>query len=150
MQFAQTSDFQEQKQVLLQVATRLAAWHIERGGFIPFGAVLGPGRYIKLIRPKSWKQNPTRDEADAYWGRVLRRGSNETGGRTVCSCSEVRAHWEGGELIPGVLIHIEQAEILSEDIFYPFEKTESCQVVFGPPTAAKTAPQVFGTSEFIH
>jgi hypothetical protein len=43
---------QEEKELLLRVATQLATKLIGRGGFIPFGATLGPGRNVKLLMPK--------------------------------------------------------------------------------------------------
>lgn len=141
---------QAQKQDLLNVVTKLAAWHIEHGGFIPFGAVLGPGRSIKVIKPKSWKENADREEVEAYWARKLGEASCDTGGKLVCWCSAVGASWDGSEFVPCVLIHVEQAEASSEDIFYPYGKTEDCQVVFGPPKVVTTSFQVFGPAESVN
>jgi hypothetical protein len=142
---------QGQKQDLLNLVTKLAASQLEHGGFIfPFGAVLGPGRHIKLIKPQSWKENPTRNEVEGYWARVLSKASSDTGGKLVCWCSVVDASWDEGDWKSCVLIHLEQAEALSEDMFYPYEQTEGCQVVFGLPTVVKTSPQVFGFSERVN
>jgi hypothetical protein len=59
----------------------------------------------------------------------------------------VMASWDQGEPNPSVLIHIEQMDSLSEDIFYPYEARESCQVIFGTPRIVETPPQVFKPSE---
>jgi len=135
---------QEKKQDLLNVVTKLAASQLEEGGFIfPFAAVLGPDRHIKLIKPQSWKENPTRGEVESYWSRVLSKASGDTAGVLVCWCSVVDASWGEGEWASCVLIHLEQAEALSEDHFYPYQKTESCKVVFGAPKVVKTSHQVF-------
>ena len=64
---------QEEKELLLRVVTKLAAKLIGEGGFVPFGATLGPGRNVKLLMPKGWKENATRDELEACWSRELKK-----------------------------------------------------------------------------
>jgi len=40
---------QEEKALLLRVVTKLAAPQLEQGGFIPFGAILGQNRDVRLL-----------------------------------------------------------------------------------------------------
>jgi hypothetical protein len=133
---------QEEKNLLLRVVIRLAGTQLESGGLTPFGATLGSERDVKLLVPKGFKKNPTRDEVEAYWAGELRK-ANATGKcKTVCSCADVRVPVEGGNLIPGVLIHIEHAEGSAEDVLYPYRNDEG-SVVFGVPTSVKAELQVF-------
>jgi hypothetical protein len=94
---------QEEKDLLLRVVTKLAAKLIGQGGFVPFGATLGPGRNVKLLMPKGWKENATRDELEAYWSRALNKATTEADCKTVCSCADVRVPMESGDLAPASL-----------------------------------------------
>ena len=56
---------QEEKELLLQVVIKLAVKLIGEGGFVPFGAILGPGRKANILMPKNWKENADRGELEA-------------------------------------------------------------------------------------
>jgi hypothetical protein len=134
---------QEEKELLLEVVTQLAAKLIRQGGFVPFGAALGPGRNVKLLMPKSWKQNATRDEIEAYWSRELKKAVDKGECKTVCSCADVRIPLENGNLVPCIFIHIEQAQSCAEDIGYPYRNDGESEVKFGTPTSVQTETSVF-------
>lgn len=134
---------EEEKDLLLGLVTKLAAKLICQGGFAPFGATLGPGRNVKLLMPKNWKVNSTRDEVEAYWSRELKKAVYEGDCKTVCSCSDVRIPIENGNMAPCILIHIEQAQACAEDIGYPYLKDGESEVKLGTPTSVKTEPSVF-------
>jgi len=138
---------QEQKDLLLGVVTKLATKRLEEGGFIPFGATLGSKRDVKLLMPKSMKQNVTRDELEAYWIRELRKATAEDACKTACSCADVRVPVGEGELVPALLIHVEHAEGSAEDILYPYRKDESSGIVLGEPTSAAIKHQIFVPAE---
>jgi hypothetical protein len=138
---------QEEKELLLRVATQLATKLIGQGGFIPFGATLGPGRNVKLLMPKGWKEGASRDETEAYWDRELKKATTEAECKTVCSCADVRVPMDNGDLVPGIFIHIEQVGPLAEDIVYPYQKDGSSDVRLGTPTAVETEARVFSTRQ---
>lgn len=127
------------------VVTKLAAKLIKQGGFVPFGATLGPGRNVKLFMPKDWKENATRDELETYWSRELRKAVNDAECKTVCSCADVRLPIDNGNLVPCIFIHIEQAPRLAEDIAYPYMKDGDSEVKLGAPTTVQTEPRIFST-----
>jgi hypothetical protein len=134
---------QEEKELLLRVVTRLAGMLLAEGGLLPFGGTLGPGRNVKLLRPKSMKRDVTRDELEQYWVRELRKAVATSECKTVCHCADVRV--PGGEtgLASAILVHVEHADSTSEDILYPYRKDMILGVVFGEPTRVATAHQVF-------
>jgi hypothetical protein len=134
---------QEEKQLLLSVVTKLAAKFIGQGGFVPFGAILGPSRKVNLIMPKGWKENTTRDELDAYWSRELKKAITDTGCMTACSCADVRIPIDHGELAPGIFIHMEQAGLPAEDIVYPYRQNGDSEAKLGTPTSVETESRVF-------
>lgn len=63
---------QEEKALLLRVVTKLVTPQLERGGFVPFGAILGQNRNVQLLMPKSVKRDVTRDELVDYWVQTIR------------------------------------------------------------------------------
>ena len=138
---------QEEKELLLRVVTRFAAKLIGEGGFVPFGATLGPGRNVKLLMPKGWKENATRDELEAYWARELKRGATEAECKTVCSCTDVRVPMDSGDLAPGIFIHLEQVGSPAEDIVYPYLKDGNLEAKLGTPTSVETESRVFAASQ---
>jgi len=137
---------QEEKELLVRVVTRLAAKLIGQGGFVPFGATLGPGRNVKLLMPKAWKENATRDELEAYWSRELEKAITEADCKTVCSCADVRASMDSGDLAPGIFIHLEQVGSPAEDIVYPYLK-DGTEAKLGTPTSDETESRVFDASQ---
>src|SRR5260370_31863694 len=96
---------QEEKALLLRVVTKLAAPHLEKGGFIPFGAILGQKRDVQLLMPKSMKRDVPRNELDNYWARPIRNAIAAGKYMTVCWCADVRGQPDAGPLRPAVLFH---------------------------------------------
>ncbi len=142
---------QEETELLLRVMTRLAQTQLEKGGFIPFGGVLGSKRDVQLVMPKGWKQNSTRDEVEGYWTRELKKYALQDGCRVVCFCADVRVPKDDDQLVPGLLIHIEHVEAESEDMLYPYHKEDDAKVVFGKPTSVARQHMVLtGPSEPPH
>src|ERR1700758_2172644 len=133
---------QEEKELLLRVVTRLAAKLIGQGGFVPFGATLGPGRNVKLLMPKGWKENATRDELEAYWSRELKKATTEPDCKTVCSCADVRVPMDNGDLAPGILIHLEQIGSPAEDICLPVPQTRHGSETWHSNQRRDRAPRV--------
>jgi hypothetical protein len=133
----------EEKELLLRVVTKLAQTQLEQGGFIPFGAVLGSKRDLKLLRPKSWKQNPTRDDVEGYWFRELKKHAEKEGCRSLCFCADVWIPTEGDQLLPAILVHIEHVESDAEEMLYPYGKDEGSRVVFGKRTSETVERRVF-------
>ena len=129
----------------MRVATKLATKLIGQGGFIPFGATLGPGRNVKLLMPKNWKKDATRDELESYWSGELKKAAAEAECKTVCSCADVRVPVDNGELVPGIFIHLEQAGPLAEDIVYPYLMDGNSEARLGTPTSVEAEPRVFTT-----
>jgi hypothetical protein len=136
---------QEETELLLRVVTQLAEKLLAEGGFVPFGGTLGPGRYVKLIKPKSMKRDVTRDELEEYWVRELRRAVATGECKTVCHCTDVRIQEGETGFSPAVLVHVEHADAISEDILYPYRRDGLLGVVFGKPTRVATAHQVFAS-----
>jgi hypothetical protein len=137
---------EEEKELLLRVATKLAIKLIGKGGFVPFGAMLGPGRNVKLLMPKDWKKDATREEVEAYWSRELKNATTEAPCKTVCSCADVRVPMDSGELLPGIFIHLEQAGPLAKDIVYPYVKDGNSEAMLGTPTSVESEHRVFTAS----
>jgi hypothetical protein len=137
---------QEEKELLLRVVTQLVRKQLEKGGFIPYGATLGPNRDVQLLMPKGMKRAVTRAELDAYWFQILRQAITAGECKTACWCADVREQAEDGTLVPAVLIHVEHANTFSEDILYPYRKDESSRVVFGEPRSEATEHQIFNCS----
>jgi hypothetical protein len=138
---------QEEKELLLRVVTGLGAKLIGEGGFVPFGATLGPGRNVKLLMPKGWKENATRDELEAYWSRELKKATTEAECNTVCSCADVRVPIDGGAFAPGIFIHLEQVGSPAEDIVYPYLKDGISEAKLGTPTSVGNESRVFAASQ---
>jgi hypothetical protein len=138
---------QEEKKLLLRVVTRLAAKLIGEGGFVPFGAPLGPGLNVKLLMPKGWKENATRDELEAYWSRELKKATTEAECKTVCSGADLRVPMDNGDLAPGIFIHLEQVGSPAEDIVYPYLKGGISEAKLGTPTSVETESRVFAASQ---
>jgi len=134
---------EEEKQLLLQVVTKLAVKLIGQGGFVPFGATLGPGRSVKLLMPKNWKRNASREEVEDYWSSELKKAATQPDCKTVCSCADVRMPMDNGELAPCIFIHIEHAQSFAEDIGYPYVTDRKSEVKLGLPTSVETEPRVF-------
>jgi len=125
------------------VSSQLAAKQLAQAGFLPFRATLGTKRDVQLLIPKSMKQDATRDELDAYWAVELRRAAAAGECKTVCSCADVHVPTDEGVLIPAVLIHIEHAEVFSENILYPYQKEQGSEIIFGEPAGEATEHRVF-------
>lgn len=138
---------QEEKELLLRVVTKLAGKQLEQEGeFITFGATLGSNRDVRLLMPKSMKQDVTRDELDAYWVRTLRQAIAAVECGTVCSCVDVRLQTNDGAQVTALLIHVEHAHAFSEDILYPYRKDEDAGIVFGEPTSETRERKIFTCS----
>lgn len=133
---------QEEKDTLLRVVTKLALKMSTEGGFCPFGALMGQDRSAKILMPKGWNKDATRDEVEMYWARELQKSVSETRCRTVCWCADVRFPKENGDFVPFVLIHVEQPSV-AEDMGYPYLKDGDSEVKFGVPTIVQTKAQVF-------
>ena len=133
----------EEKELLLRVATKVAAKQLEEGGFFPFGATLSPNRQVQLLVPESMKRDATKDELDAYWGAKLLAAANAARCNTVCSCADSGVLADDGSVVRAVFIHIEHAYEYSEDILYPYRKGDGPSVSFEKPTIEPTKHQVF-------
>jgi hypothetical protein len=137
---------QEEKALLLRVATKLVAPQLKQGGFLPFGAILGQNRDVQLLMPKSVKRDVTRDELDKYWTQTIRDAIGSGEYLTVGWCADVREQTKEGGLIPAVFIHVEHVRLFSEDILIKYGKKESGEVVFGEPITEATQHLIFATS----
>jgi hypothetical protein len=137
---------QEEKGTLLRVVTKLALQMMAKGGFCPFGAMMGPDRSVKILMPKGWKKDATRDEVEAYWTQELQKAVRKTSCRTVCWCADVRFPKENGDLVPFMLIHIEQPSV-GEDMGYPYLNDGNSKVELGSPTTVQTKAQVFADTQ---
>jgi hypothetical protein len=133
---------EEQKDFLLRVVIRVAGQQLESGGLMPFGATLGAERDVKLLMPKSFKKDSTRDEVESYWAQELRIAIADGSRETACSCADVRVPMEDGSFVPGVLVHIEHAESSAEDILYPYYNHDG-SVLFREPTRVVTKRHIF-------
>jgi hypothetical protein len=134
---------QEEKALLLRVVTQLAAkFLLKGGGFIPFGATLGPDKNVDLLMPEGMKKHVRRDELDNYFGEELRRSITAEKRKTACFCVHV-GEVDGKVLTPGVLVHIEHAVAYAEDVLYPYQLNEVPEVVFGNPTIVSAERNIF-------
>jgi hypothetical protein len=133
----------EEIDLLLRVVTRLAQQQLEKGGFIPFGAVLGSNRDVQLLMPKGWKKDSTQDEMEAYWYSELRKHAAKDGCKVVCFCADVRVPMEVGEYTLAVNVYIEHPQAEPENIYYPYRQNAGSHVQFGQPTTVKTEHHVF-------
>ena len=121
--------------------TKLVAKLIRQGGFVRFGATLGPGRNVKLLMPESWKENATRDEVEMYWSRELKKAVDmRVSAITVCSCADVRIPLENGNLLPASLFTSNRVKSCGEDIVYPYQKGQDSEVKLGIPTSVQANP----------
>jgi hypothetical protein len=134
---------QGDKDLLLRVVTQLAQKQLASGGFIPFGAVLGSKRDIRILMPKSMKQGVAPAELDAYWTRELREAAKTEECKAVCSCTDIRIETDEGALATAVLIHVEHAQGDAEDILYPCRNEEGRGVIFSEPARESTKQQIF-------
>jgi hypothetical protein len=129
--------------LLLRVVTRLAQKRLEKGGFIPFGAVLGSNRDVQLLMPEGWAKDCTRDEVETYWYAELRKHAAKDGCKVVCFCSDVGVPMEAGQYILAVNVYIEHPQAEAVNMFYPYTKNSESHVEFGQPTTVKTEHHVF-------
>jgi hypothetical protein len=135
----------EAKALLLRVVTKLVAPQLELGGFIPFGAILGQARDVRLLMPKSMKPSVVRDELDTYWAQIIRKAIAKGDYTTACWCADVRGQVDDETLIPALLIHAEHAHSFSEDILFAYRK-EDGKIVFDEPKVESTPHQIFPPS----
>lgn len=134
----------EEKQLMLRVVLGIAKAQLETaGGLTPFGAAMGAKRDVQLLMPKSMKKDVKQDELNSYWGKQLRRVIAGQDCKTVCTCVDVRLPNDQGELVPGVLIHIEHAGSDAEDILVPYTKDKDSKVTFGSETRENSNSFVF-------
>ncbi len=133
----------EGKELLLRVAMKVAAKQLEQGALLPFGATLTPQRNVNLLVPKGVKNYVTQPELEDYFVGELRTAAGNDECLTACFCADVRAHTDGGELAPGLLVHIETADGSAEDIVYPYQKNGQAEIVFGTPTTVAVAARIF-------
>ena len=134
---------QEEIDLLLRVVTRLAQQQLEKGGFIPFGAVLGSNRDVQLLMPTGWKKDSTQDEMEAYWFSELRKQATKDGCKAVCFCADVRVPREAGEYASAVNIYIEHPQAEAANIYYPYRQNAESPIQFGKPATIKTEHHVF-------
>ena len=133
---------QEEKALLLRVVTQLAAKFLLKGGFIPFGATLGPDRNVELLMPNSMKKDVTRGELYDYFGKELRRSAAAEDRKTACFCAHV-GEVDGRVVTPAILVHVEHSEAYAEDVLYPYQLNDVPEVVFGNPTTARADRNIF-------
>src|SRR5256885_16433137 len=105
---------EEAKALLLRVVTKLVAPQLERGEFVPFGAILGQNRDVQLLMPKGMKRDVARDELDTYWVQTIRKANASGEYLTACWCADASGQTDDETLIPALLIHVENANSLSE------------------------------------
>jgi hypothetical protein len=125
----------------------LVAPQLERGGFIPFGAILGQNRDVQLLMPKSMKPNVARGELDTYWVKTIRKAIANGECLTACWCADVRGQTDDDTLIPALLIHVEHANSFSEDVLIAYRKNENGKIVFDEANIEPTHHQIFLSSE---
>jgi hypothetical protein len=138
---------QEEKELLLRVVLRIAQTQLEKGGFIPFGATLGPGREAQLLMPTSAKREITIDKVVAYWKVQMSKAIETSKITTLCTVTDVRISDNDGKLIPGVFIHVEHWAGDAEDILFPYTKDENAKVTLQEPAKEATNLQFFVTSD---
>lgn len=134
---------QEEKELLLRVVARIAKTQLEKGGFIPFGATLGPGRNVQLLIPNSATGEMTIEIVDAYWQRQMNKAVVAGNVIALCTVADVRVTDSDGKLAPGVFIHIEHSGGDAEELLYPYTKDEDSKVTFLEVTRAVTSLQYF-------
>lgn len=136
----------ENKELLLRVVTHFAAMQLkESDQLMPFGATLNSTRKVRLLMPKSMKQNVTPDELSTYWARELRAAAEKSDSPTVCSCCTGVLPHESGVTVPVFFVHIEHAGAYSEDIFYSYRKEIDGNICFVDRTLQSVDHQVFLT-----
>jgi hypothetical protein len=117
---------------------------LERSGFAPFGATLGPARAVQLLIPESAKSGTmTIDVVDAYWRRQMSKAIEAGNVRALCTVADVRETDGQGKLVPGVFVHIEHFLGDAEDLLYFYAKLESSRITFQEPIRDKAALQFF-------
>ena len=134
---------QEELELLLRVVARIAQTQLETGGFIPFGATLGPARDVQLLIPNSAKGEMTIELVDAYWKRQMSKAIEAGNVRALCTVSDVRVTDSDSKLVPGVFIHIEHSGGGSEDLLYPYTRGADSKVTFLEVTRALATLQFF-------
>ena len=137
----------EEIDLLLRVVTRLAQKQLEKGGFIPFGAVLGANREIQLLMPGGWKKDSTRDEVENYWYAELRKHAAKDDCRCACFCADVGVPIESGENLLAVNVYIEHPQAEAANIFYPYSQNSASHVEFGQTVTVKTDHHVFSNPQ---
>jgi hypothetical protein len=137
---------QEEKALLIGVVTKLVTPQLERGGFVPFGAILGQNRNIQLLMPESMKRDVTRDELQDYWVQTIRDATTSGEYMTVCWCADVREQTHDGTLVPAVFVHVEHLRSFSENVLITYRKNESGRVIFCESTSEATQHQIFSFS----
>jgi hypothetical protein len=133
----------EEIDLLLRVVTRLAQKQLEKGGFIPFGAVPASNRDVQLLMPEGWKKNSTREEVETYWYAELRKHAAADGCKVVCFCADVGVPLDAGEYALAVNVYVEHQQAGAANIFYPYSQNPESHVEFGQPTTVKTEHHVF-------
>jgi hypothetical protein len=136
---------QEEKDLLLRVAVRIAQTQLEKGGIIPFGATLGKGRDVQLLIPNSAKGNMTIEIVDAYWRKQMARAIEAGNVKALCTVADVRVTDTQGKLVPGVFIHIEHFAGVAEELLYHYAKDENAAITFLEVKREATIPQYFAS-----
>ncbi len=137
----------EEIDLLLRVVTRLAQKQLEKGGFIPFGAVLGANREVQLLMPGGWKKDSTRDEVENYWYAELRKHAAKVGCKCVCFCADVGVPIESGGYLLAVNVYIEHPQAEAANLFYQYSQNPGPDVTFGQPITVKTDHHVFSNPQ---
>jgi hypothetical protein len=128
----------ERKQLLLSSVMQLIEKGLAGQGLRMFGAVLGDGREIKLLVPKTIKENASLDEVDEYWMEQLRSNIGVGGDEIACYCTDLSLATEDGQPIASaVLIYVEQACAKAEYHCYPYQRCPE-SVALGEPTIEQT------------
>lgn len=138
---------QEEIELLLRVVARIAQTQLEKGGFIPFGATLGPSRDVQLLIPNSTKGEMTIEVVDAYWKKQMSKAIQTGKVNALRTVADVRVTDGDAKLVPGVFIHVEHSGGKAEDILYPYAKDENSKVTFLKITRAAAHLQFFSISD---
>lgn len=136
----------EEKDLLLRVVVRIAQTQLEKGGIIPFGAILGAGRDVQLLIPNSAKGNMTIEIVDAYWRKQMAKAIEGGNVKALCTVADVRVTDSRGKLVPGVFIHVEHSAGDAEELLYHYAKDESAVVTFLEVTREPTTLQYFASA----
>jgi hypothetical protein len=136
---------QEEKDLLLRVATNLAQRQLERGQLVPFAVTLGSKRNAQVLMSTDtdWEPDTSRDELEAYWTHELRGVIVQGETRAICYCAGVRVPAAEGKTAPGVVIHLEHADGGAEDILYRSRRDETSKIVLGEPASAVGRRHIF-------